>query len=386
VRYPDLTGRALPFLFLLWFLWYINMSVRVVFSPILPILEDEFMINHARASSIFMFQAAGYGISIFCSGFFSGRVGYKKSIVISLFVSSLLFFMIPFVKVFSVLYLFSFMLGLSIGMYLPSAIPLITEYYAEKDWGKSIAIHDSGASVAIFSIPLIALFLLHFVQWRGIFVVLAVGFFVSAILFYLACDEVKVRRPEKSPFGGLVRNRSLWIMGVLFAFVSGANLGIYSIVPLYLTKELSLGIGYANTILGVSRLGGIGVAVLAGFLVDRLNLRKVLFIVTLVTGILTIFLGAAAVRHIGIVLFLQAVVVTGFFPVGLVSIAKMFSREMRSMATGMILTVAIIFGVGIIPYLLGLSGDLISFRFGIVILGVLVCLSSGLAFTWKELK
>ena len=374
------------FLFLLWFLWFSNMCVRVIFSPILPILEDEFLVSHSRASGIFMFQAVGYGISMFLSGMFAGRLGYKRSIITSLAVSSLLFFMVPFVKAFSVLYIFSFVLGLSIGMYLPSAIPLITEYFAEKDWGKSIAIHDSGASVSIFSIPLIVLFFLQFMRWRGVFAVFGFVFLISAVIFYFACDEVKIRKPDRRLFGELMRTRSLWVMGALFTFASGANLGIYSIIPLYLTKELSLGIGYADTILGVSRLGGIAVAVLAGFLVDRINLRKVLFCIVLLTGFLTVVLGVVSVRSVGVALFLQAVIVTGFFPVALVSISKMFSREVRSMATGFIVTMAIIFGVGVIPYLLGLSGDLISFRFGIVILGISVCLSSGLAFLLKELR
>jgi MFS transporter, NNP family, nitrate/nitrite transporter len=386
VRYPELRGRALSFLSLLWFLWFINMCVRVVFSPILPLIEDEFAITHARASSIFIFQAIGYGISMFFSGIFAGRLGYKRSITVSLSISALLFFLIPCVKAFPVLYLFSFILGLSIGMYLPSAIPLITEHFAEKNWGKSIAIHDSGASVSIFSVPLIALFLLHFFKWRGIFTVFGVAFLISAIIFQAVCEEVKITHSPRRAFGDLVKRPSLWIMGILFTFASGANLGIYSIVPLYLTKELSLSIGYANTILGISRLGGIAVAILAGFLVDRINLRIVLFVSMSVTGILTVLLGISPVRHVGIFLFMQAVLVTGFFPVALVSVAKMFTREMRSMATGLILTFAIIFGVGVMPYLLGLSGDLISFRVGIVILGILVTLSSLLAFSLKELR
>jgi len=36
---------------MLWFLWFINFSVRVVFPP--PI-EDEFIISHVKASSLFV--------------------------------------------------------------------------------------------------------------------------------------------------------------------------------------------------------------------------------------------------------------------------------------------------------------------------------------------
>jgi MFS family permease len=138
--------------------------------------------------------------------------------------------------------------------------------------------------------------------------------------------------------------------------------------------------------LGISRLGGIGVALVTGFVIDKLNLRKGLWLITFITGIFTVLMGVVSVKYVGLILFLQAVVVTGFFPLGFVAIARMFGRETRSMATGLILTLSIVFGAGGIPYLLGLSGDLVSFKFGLLILGILVCLSSILALSLKELQ
>jgi NNP family nitrate/nitrite transporter-like MFS transporter len=385
-HHKELKGQALLFLLFLWFLWFCNLGVRIIFSPILPLVEDEFAVSHARAGSIFIFQSIGYGLSMFFSGFYSGRTGYKKSIVLSLLISSAVCLLIPFVKVFSAFYLFSFVLGFSTGIYLPSVMPLITEYFDEKNWGKSIAIHDSGASISIFSMPFLALFLLQFFKWRGIFEVFAVIFLLSAVIFYFSSDEFNIRHSEKTKLGDLIKRRSLWIMAILWMFAAGANMGIYFIVPLYLTKELSLSIGYANTLLGLSRFGGIAVAILCGFLVDRFSLRKMIFMMVLLTGIFTVFMGIASVRYVGIFLFFQALVVTGFFPLGLVSMARMFSREVRGLATGLTLTIGVTCGGGLMPFFLGLSGDLLSFRFGISILGIAVILSSGLIFALKEIK
>jgi NNP family nitrate/nitrite transporter-like MFS transporter len=385
-RYSNLRGKALLFLFFLWFLWFTNFISRIVFAPILPLVEDEFIINHARASGIFLFLSAGYGAAVIVAGFFSGKFGYKKSIVFSLGLVGLVAFLIPLVQNFYLLYLFAFVIGFSVGFYLPSALPLITEYYSEKHWGKAIAIHDTGAPSAIFATPFVALFLLHFFPWRGIFIVLACIYLVCSIVFCLVSSEVKVSNPPKTVFSDLIRIKSLWLMAIIWVFGAGANLGLYSIVPLYLTKELQLNIGYANTILGFSRLGAVGMAIACGFLMDRFNLQKTMFILMIITGALTVLVGLVSVRYIGIVLFLQAFFVTGFFPVGLVAIAKTFSREMRSLATGIILAVSIVSGGGIIPYLLGVSGDTISFRLGITILGIFTALSSRLIFNLKELE
>jgi NNP family nitrate/nitrite transporter-like MFS transporter len=378
-HHNELKGRAFLFLFFLWYLWFINFTIRAILAPVLPLIEDEFVVNHAKASSIFIFQSVGYAASVLLSGFYSSRFGFKRTIFCCLLISSAISFLVPFVKIFSVFYIFTFILGFATGLYLPSAISLITEYFAERDWGKSISIHDSAAPISIFGTPFIALFLLHFVTWRGIFEILAVIFLVSAIIFYCISDEVRISHSTaKNRFGDLMKRRSLWIIGVIALFSAGANMGVYLITPLYLTKELLLSIGNANTILGVSRFSGIGVAILCGFLADKISLRKIMFIMVLVSGILTVLLGIVPTRFIWAALLSQALFVTGIFPLTFVLIAKIFSREVRSMATSLIMTVSSICGGGVIPYLLGLSGDLISFRFGISVLGILVMLSSWL--------
>jgi NNP family nitrate/nitrite transporter-like MFS transporter len=382
----DLKGKGLFLLLIFWFFWFTNMTVRLSFAPVLPLIEDEFLVTHAKASSIFIFMSMGYALSMFFSGFYAGRLGYKKSIALSLAATSLLLFLIPFVKAFSLLYVFNFIMGASIGAYLPAVLPLITEYFTERHWARAIAIHDSGASVGIFCCPLIALFLLQFFGWRGTFQVFAVIFLVNAVLCWFMGYEVKVIRPEKNAFGDLLRTRPLWIMNILFVLATGANLGIFGIMPLYLTKELSFGIGYANHVVSLSRLGAIGVAVSVTFFVHRIDPIKALFFILLLTGILTVFMGVAPAGYTGIFLFLQVAVVTAFFPLAFISAARIFARDARSLATGVIVAFGILFGGGAVPYLLGLSGDLVSFRLGISILGLLVCLSSPLTLALKEQK
>jgi len=50
-------------------------------------------------------------------------------------------------------------------------------------------------------------------------------------------------------------------------------------------------------------------------------------------------------------------------PLSLVAVSKMFERETRGQAVGFIVTLGVI-GTAVIPYFLGLSGDLVSFRLG----------------------
>ncbi len=265
-------------------------------------------------------------------------------------------------------------------------MPLITRSYDERIWGKTIAIHDSAASIGVFATPLIALLLLRFFTWRGMFGAMGIVFLLAALALYFLFDELKVGKITRAAIGNFMTRRSLWILSAVWIFPASTSLGIYSIIPLYLTKELHLDIGYANTIFGISRLGGFVVAISAGFLVTRFSLRSIMVSILVISGAFTVFVGLAGVRVIGVALFLQASFIYGFFPAGLIAISRMFDLNVRGIATGFIFGFGVVFGWGVAPFLLGLSGDVLSFRFGILVLGISTILSSGLIFLLRELR
>jgi MFS transporter, NNP family, nitrate/nitrite transporter len=385
-RFESLRGRALLFISLAWLLWFMNFTSRTIFAPILPLLEDEFGVTHASAAAIFTSISFGYGLSLFFSGVYTRFLGTRKSVAVSVAASAVLFSLISFIKVFELFYLLGFALGISVGMYLPSMLSLITDYYDEKMWGRVIAIHDSGASLSTTAAPFVALFLLSFLPWRGIFIVLGVISAVCAIVFCLASQEVAKVSHGNYFLGSFWKRRSICLIGILFIFSGGVSLGLYFIIPLYLVKELAFDVSYANTIFGISRIGAGIVAISAGFFVDRFSLKKTLFCIVFTSGILTISLGLCTGPWLTILLFMQAGAVIGFFPVAFVAVSRIFDRESRGQAVGFVATLNVVFGSGIIPYLLGLSGDLVGFRYGICAIGILTTLSSGLVYFIKELQ
>jgi hypothetical protein len=62
------------------------------------------------------------------------------------------------------------------------------------------------------------------------------------------------------------------------------------------------------------------------------------------------------------------------------------SYRKKGVATGFIFGCGVLVGWGITPYLLGLSGDLVSFKFGILVLGIGTIMASRLVFLLKELR
>ncbi len=383
-KFASLRGGALLFLVFIWFVWFMTFTARSIFSPVLPLIEDEFLVSHAKAATIFTVSGIGYTLSLILSGTFANVFGPRKSILLATIVTGITLVLFSFVRVFEFYYALGFVLGLSLGVYMPSVIPLITEYYEERLWGKAIAIHGSAPSVSVFLTPFIALSILAFFPWRAAFVIPGLVFLLCAFIFYFVADEVTLGKEKNYFIGSLLRNRTIWLMGIVWIFAAGANIGLYFVIPLYLVKELSLDMDYANTIFGMSRLGGAILTIIAGFFVDRFSLKRVCFLLVLATGIFTMLLALSSARWIPVFLFLQACISPTVFPVGYVAVAKMFSEEQRGPATGFVLTISMI-GTGLVPYFLGLSGDLWSFRLGICLLGILTALSSGLFYVLKDL-
>ncbi len=270
-------------------------------------------------------------------------------------------------------------------MYLPAAIPLLTEYYDQQLWGRVIAVHDSGAVLSMAAVPFIALILLHLLPWRYMLVAIGAAFCVVAVIFYLVSEEVRVRGKITYFPGQVLKSRALWYIGTVWMFMAGATMGLYFVVPLYLSKELSLSIEYANALFGVSRIGAAVIGITAGFLVDRFRARKIIFGAVLLTGIFTMLVAVRDVRWLKIFLFIQASVAAAFPPVSLVAISRMFESEARGQAVGFVVTLGVI-GTAFMPYFLGLCGDLVSFRLGFLLLGIVTALSSGLLYFVKELK
>ena len=159
-------------------------------------------------------------------------------------------------------------------MHLPTVIPIITNYFPEAVWGKVIAFHESASSVSIFAAPFVALFILSFLPWRGIFMIFGILFLLGAVAFACSTTDVKIQPGTKVFQPQIFKTGAFWIMGTTWGFSSGSLLGLYYVMPLYLVKELSMTVQEGNAILGLSRLGGMFAALAASLFVDRLNLRK----------------------------------------------------------------------------------------------------------------
>ena len=369
--------RFLP-LFVFWCLWFLNFSTRAAFAPILPLIEDHLSLSHGEAGGLFFPLSMGYSLAVLVVGRFAYILGYKRLVVAGFIGTCLVFLGIQWAGNYLTFHILFFLLGVATGPYLPSIIPIITETYDYRHWGKAIGFHDSAASLSIFAIPIFIAFGLRFLSWQQLLLILGIASLLLTIYFWKVSVEPKKEMPwSDGNYVDLFKKKKIWIMGLLWVFAAASCMGIYSVLPLYLIKERGIELHFANTLFGVSRFGGVFISILIGFLTDRYGYGRMLKVSLLATGLSTISLSAASsLPSILITLFLQATFSSAFFPVGLVAISKFTSLSERSMATGVILSIGVILGMGSTPFVLGVIADHFSFRIGILGLGLFTALSS----------
>ena len=371
-------------LLLFWSLWYLSFSTRTVLSPLLPLIEDNFAISHAYAGSLLFFFSAGYTIAVLLAGLLPHRIGYKRSIISSFM---LLIASLCSLKYAETYYSFAavlFFVGLGSGIYLPCAIPLITSVFGRGNWGKAIAFHETAASFSIFTIPLLSVFTLRFFHWRAFFLIMSGFIFMVVILFWGLSPDPRPVKEKGAQISSILCRKDLWVMAVFWAFAGISSSGIYNVIPLFLVKEKGMLFETANSVFGISRLGGVFITILIGFVLDRYEVKKILLIILLSTGLSTAGLAVAQMFWLLVVMLaIQATVSVVFFPVAMVAVSKMTTLSERSVFTSIILAITVIVGSGITPVVLGAVADAWNFRIGIFVTGVLTA-ATGLLFRYLQ--
>jgi MFS family permease len=369
--------RLFP-LFIFWCLWYLNFSNRTVFSPILPLIEDSLSLSHGATGGLFTSLSMGYGLTMLISGRFASVWGYKRTVVFGLICTSLSLFCLQWAGSYGTFHILFFFLGTGLGTYIPSILPILTETYEPRQWGKAIGLHDSAASVSILSIPVLVALGLPYLSWRRLLLFPALASLLFLIPFWrVAVEPQKKLSHKKSPFMDLLRKRPVWVISFLWIFAAASNLGVYTILPLFLIKEKGIDFHSANTLLGISRIGGIVAPISMGFLVDRYGYQAMLRWSIVTTGLSTVGLSlASGLFQMTVALVFQATLALSFFPVGLAAISKLTDLSERSLATGIALSLGVAFGMGGAPFIIGMIADHLSFQIGIFGLGVLTLLSS----------
>ena len=378
----SLRSQIGPILFLAG-IFFLNFLGRIILAPLLPTIEKDLGLDHAGAGSLFLLISSGYFVSLLGSGFVASRLMHKRTIIVSATAIGFALFVISSSNSLLGISTGLVLLGLAAGLYLPSGISTLTSLISPGQWGKALAIHELAPNLAFVAAPLISEVLLQWFSWRGILAVMGIASMVAGMTFgrFGTGGKFPVDAPSVTSVRTILAKPAFWIMTILFSLAITGSLGVYAMLPLYLVTERSMDQYWANTLVAVSRVSGLGMAFLAGWATDRFGARKIMAAVFLLTGTMTFLLGVTKGYWLVLIVFAQPMLAVCFFPAGFAALSCIGPSSSRNVAVSLTIPLAFLIGAGAIPAGLGIMADTVSFAFGFALVGVFILMGFLLSLT-----
>jgi NNP family nitrate/nitrite transporter-like MFS transporter len=331
-------------------------------------------LSHSQSGLFILLMGTGFCISQIGAAFLAARWGYRRCILVSLWGSGAAALLLSQAHSIWVLYGAFLFLGVAGGLYVPSGIALITVLVQPKDWGKAMGIHELAPNLALIVVPFCATAAIAFGSWRWGFMTSSLVMFFCGLVYlkYGVDSDQRPSPPNISRIREIVTDPSFWKLSVLLSMAVGIETGVYAMVPLFLVSERSFELGDANQLLGLSRIPGVILVLLSGWLTDKLSPAAAISIALGLTGVAVIGLGSGPYWVMIPSIYLQSAASACLFPPMLSMASAISSNQNRALTLSLSIAVAPVIGGGLLPAALAVSGDLLSFEAGFIATGLLV--------------
>jgi MFS transporter, NNP family, nitrate/nitrite transporter len=378
---------TIVFITSLFFLMFLG---RLMFSPLMPAIQADPSIQVApgQAGSLFFLAALGSFAGSLMAGLISSRINHRGSLLVSVFLVALTLLGAYFANSLWTLRAVFVVLGICAGLHQPSSVATLTATVRREDWGRALSIQQLAPPMALVAGPLLAAGLLHWFSWNEILlwmagVTAALG--IAFLLFTGGVGNFPGDPPSPAMVKPVLRTRSFWVMVFIFALGMGAQVGVYTMLPLYLVAEREMTISSANTLLGLANLAAFVTVFIAGWATSRIGEKRAIAIFVFLTGVMTILVGALSGAWLKVGIVLMAGCAVGIFPPAFAALSRIVQPNFRSLAASFGPPMAFILGGGLLPTALGYMGQNWSFSLGIIIIGAIITVGSSAAFLLRLL-
>ena len=143
-------------------------------------------------------------------------------------------------------------------------------------------------------------------------------------------------------------------------------------LPTYLVDVHGLPRSTVNTVVSTSRLTSLVMVFLSGWATDHLGFRRVLGTLVVASGIATATLGLAEGGLLMVAVYVQPMLISGFFPPGLTALSGISGARERNLTISLVIPLASLLGSGVIPAILGRLAEAGSFSLGFVWVGAIM--------------
>ena len=370
-------GSARPLsrpILLMTLTFFINFVTRSMIAPLLPLMEAELGLSHTRSGLLFFFFSLGGSISLLGSSFILSWIGYHRTITTGMLAMGLFVFAIGASSSWPAMVATFVLLGLSTGLYIPSALVIIQKIIPPAMLSRAMAVHEMAPNLGLISAPLLVQFMLGGLSWRGVLFVTAAACLVTAAGWsrFGQGGQFKAPRPNRANIAQALTRSEMWGLSALFSVGLAAEVGIYNLLPLFLVTERGLTLTQANYLVGLSRIPTLAAVLLAGYVSDRLGWRRTLAGGILVAGSALLLLALGPDWIMPPCVVFQALGSGIFWPPALSAMARAGSSETKAIVVSWATACSSVIGAGLVPAGIGALADLGSFSWGLTAAAILI--------------
>jgi len=371
----DLPFRAaLPAVLFVVSIFFCNFMSRMVFAPIMPLIQEELGFSYAGAGNLFLMLAMGNAAGLLLNGFISRSLNHRRTVGLSALLVGTAVMVVPFVGSYAALACSLLVLGTAVGVYLPSGIATVTSLVRKEDWGTAMAVHELAPNTAFVVAPLFAEAVLLVFKWQATLWLIGGVQIVLGLLFLARGrgGELPGMVPGPLVVVQIVKRPVFWVLSLCMCLAVGASIGPYTMLPLYLADAHGYTREQANQLLSISRIMAVFGPFFAGWVTDRWGARAAVIMYLVLNGAALVVLGLTSGMTLVAMVVLQPVFSVFIFAPGFTMLSLVLPPEHRSVAVALIGPLNAIVGLGIAPAFLGHMGDAGLFHVGFLIQGVLL--------------
>jgi len=371
----------------LWLTWLWNFSYRMMFTAIMPALQSSMQLSNEAVGLVVGSLSFGYGALSYPFSLLSSKLGERRVICggVALTTVSLLVFSAS--RSLVNLVILSFVAGAGLSAYLPQGLSLLSREYSKHHVGSVMGIHETAAPVGQTLGPLFVWSAIATLGWSGCLQAWSLySLAIFIMVLFLVPGGKRIVKQSSRPAEELHTSNSLFFsMIAVQAAVWTCNLGLLSMVPVYLTQTFLLDVSYVAFIIGVSRITGAAGQLSGGYLSDRLGRTRILLLSTVMVFIATVWITSVPFSGFYVIgLFFQGIVSSAFFPVFFAMISDVTDPSNRAKMMGLTNSIAGFIGGTVSPAVIGFLSDRFTFQIAFlypIAIGVVGCV--GALYVWK---
>ncbi len=364
-------------------IFFFQALTKSIYPPLILPLREALGIDNAAVGFLVTLVFFGYALARYPSGVMADKWGCTKTIIIGSLAMSVSFLAVAFSRSFFIIALFTFLLGVSSGLYVTAGYTLAVLIGTKHRASLATAAFESFGMVAGIISPFLVSFFVLYLNWPWLFIVLGAALFCITLLFgsrqemiqrleqvqsidglssYNACGHSPVGfrelfREMIKPLGMLhdpfIKRFLVWstLVGGLGAI---SWTGVNAFIPTFLVEQKGYSFESANTMFALIAVSGLTTKIALGLLADRFGSKRIM-IVNLLLSVLFFYALTLAGAHWQLLLILISLGATSLNANMLINahVLKSMPEQNRGAGFGLFCTAyTVIYSFG--PYFTGL--------------------------------